>query len=164
MACGTSSIERMREEWTVQVCHVTLHVHCHVIEREVTRQLKHRICPHPLLTSKLQFLMLRKAKHLGHAKWSDNSGILTCACIDEWLEERFAIWLRNVNVGPSDVTALKFGTPLMFIQVQGSSRVPFSCSFNIAFDIRPFCLRTALVIRYAVSFGHIGMQFTLGIA
>ena len=78
--------------------------------------------------------------------------------------EWFSIWLLNVNVGPSDVIALKFGTPLIFILVHGSSRVPFSCSFIIAFDIRPFCLRTALVIMYAVSFDHIGTQLTLGIA
>ena len=74
------------------------------------------------------------------------------------------MWLRRVNVGPSDVTALKFGTPFMFMLDHGSSSVPFSCSFTIALDIRPFCLRTALVIRYAVSFDHIGMQFALGIA
>ena len=76
----------------------------------------------------------------------------------------FVMWLCRDRTGPSEVTDLKLGTPLRFMFDQGSSRVPFSCAVIIAFVIRPFCLRMARVIMYAVSLHQMGIQFTLGIA
>ena len=53
------------DEWTVHVCQGTPQVQRHVMERDVNLHAKHKMCPHPERTRRLQLEMSRFDKHLG---------------------------------------------------------------------------------------------------
>ena len=156
----STSSPRMVAACTAQVCQGTRHIHCHVMDRDVMRHALHRMCPHPDRTRRLHPTILRVQKHLGHANtWSSED-----SCKGRILGTLLLISCCSVEVGPSEVDALQLGTPFMGMLDHGNSNVPSACDLIAAFVIRPFCLRTACVMTYAVSLLHTGMKLRLGMA
>ena len=114
---------RTIDECTGQVCQGTPQKQCHVIERDVKRQVRQSMCPQPDRTRRLHLEMSRGHMHLGHENVNENSGTMFAfkGC---WRKLSLRIQWCNVKVGPWAIEARQAGVPFKLRLVHCNSNVP----------------------------------------